>query len=245
MLEVQWSLTRLGLTIIDNSGRREALADTPSTFPPHILREWAKRQALTQVVRYANPLELYEAVLDQLQQLRDKILDTDAINGFWNIHYQGNRIISRTPKHEPDIHPQIRLLLYDLDIQKGLQVTPEYAAGAGRLDFLLSGQTHTGQIINVCLEFKLAHAADLAHGILEQLPEYMARRSTDFGIYCVLDFGQEYRFDPNQFEIPNFDSSSTVHSEKLLCFRMLLEHNKSVAPGIRSQGARIRSRGRV
>ena len=42
-----------------------------------------------------------------------------------------------------------------------------------------------------------------------------------------------------------FGSSSTVHREKLLCFRMLLEHNKSVAPGIRSQGARIRSRGRV
>ena len=42
-----------------------------------------------------------------------------------------------------------------------------------------------------------------------------------------------------------FDSSSTVHREKLLCFRMLLEHNKSVAPGIRSQGARIRSHGRV
>ncbi len=41
------------------------------------------------------------------------------------------------------------------------------------------------------------------------------------------------------------NSSSTVHREKLLCFRMLLEHNKSVAPGIRSQGARIRSHGRV
>ena len=129
-------------------------------------------------------------------------MDTDAINGFWNIQYEGNRVISRTPKHEPDIHPQIRL--QDLDIQKGLQVTPEYPAGAGRLDFLLSGKTDGGQIINVCLEFKLAHAADLGHGILAQLPEYMARRATDFGIYCVLDFGQEYPFDANQFAVLDF-----------------------------------------
>lgn len=71
---------------------------------------------------------------------------------------------------------------------KNLQVIPEYPIGSGQLNFLISGHTSEGQIVNICLEFKLAHATDLAHGIAQQLPEYMARRATDFGINLFADF---------------------------------------------------------
>jgi hypothetical protein len=58
------------------------------------------------------------------------------------------------------------------------------------------------------VEFKLAHSDDIAHGILVQLPEYMARVGTDYGIYCVLDFGAAHPYSRSKFKIPNFDDAS-------------------------------------
>ena len=89
-----------------------------------------------------------------------------------------------------------------------MQVVPEYSIGSGRLDFMISGHAAGVGIVNVCVEFKLAHAIDLAHGIQKQLPEYMARRTTDFGIFCVLSFGKEYPANTSQFELPSIETAN-------------------------------------
>jgi hypothetical protein len=151
---------------------------------------------------------VYETAFDQLQQLQRKIIDTNAINGFWDLQYSGNTIVSRKPKRETDIHPQIRLLLYDFELLKNMQVVPEYPIGSGRLDFLISGHAANVGNVNVCLEFKLAHATDLAHGIQKQPPEYMARRATDFGIFYVLSFGEDYPANTSQFELPPIQTAN-------------------------------------
>jgi hypothetical protein len=208
LVEIVWTPTELTVNVADNSGQRQNSIQTPPTFPPHSLQEWARREALLPRIVYENPIAVYDAALDQLQQLKKKIVDTNAINGFWDIQYDGNAIVSRKPKRETDIHPQIRLLLYDFELLKNLQVIPEYPIGSGRLDFLVSGHTVAGRVVNVCIEFKLGHATDLAHGIAKQLPEYMARRTTDFGIFCVLAFGEEYPANTAQFEIPSVDSKN-------------------------------------
>jgi hypothetical protein len=109
--------------------------------------------------------------LDQLHHLRLKTVDTYSINGFWDVQYEEQKIVCRKPKREADIHPLIQMLLYDRDVLKALEVTPEYPTGGGRLDFLVSGRTTTGEIVRVCVEFKLAHASDLAHGLKTQLPQ--------------------------------------------------------------------------
>lgn len=204
-----WDQTRLHLWISDRDGDRDDTCNTPSSFPPYALREWARRQALAPDVIYESSEILYESVLDQLQHLRDKIVDANAINPFWDIQYDGNTIVTRKPKHETDIHPLIRLLLDDLEIQKGLQVIPEYPTGSGSLDFLICGRTSSNQIVKVCVEFKHAHSADLAHGFKVQLPEYMARTATDYGIYCVLDFGSTYPANASKLHIPGLNSDES------------------------------------
>ncbi|OGS96067.1 MAG: hypothetical protein A3H31_01180 [Gallionellales bacterium RIFCSPLOWO2_02_FULL_57_47] len=201
-----WEPKILSLSIDDRDGFREDSCKTSPTFPPPAFREWVRRQALIPNVIYESDEILYEAVLDQLQHLRDKIYDINAINGFWNIEYNGNTILSKKPKHEVDIHPQIHLLLLDLEPQKGLQVTPEHLIGSGRLDFLISGRTSANRIVKVCVEFKFAHATDLVHGIKIQLPEYMERKTTAYGIYCVLDFGSDYPAIKSKFDIPMFNN---------------------------------------
>jgi len=202
---IEFSPNKLHLLIHDREGERNDTRDTPPSFPPHALREWARRQALAPTAHYESGEILCQTVIDQLQHLRDKIVDANAFNGFWDIEYDGNKILARKPKRETDIHPQIWLLLYDLEIQKGLQVIPEHPTGSGLLDFLICGRTSANRVVKVCVEFKLAHAQDLAHGIRVQLPEYMARQATDFGIYCVLAFGPEYPADKSKFKIAGFN----------------------------------------
>lgn len=208
ILNVAWGTELLRIGVSDREGHREQEIKTPICFPPNSLKDWARRESLIPTVFYETAFDFFETVFAQFQQLNEKIKDTNAINGFWNIQYNGSKIVSRKPKRETDIHPQIRLLLYDIEILKNIQIIPEYPIGSGQLDFLITGSTSDGKTISVCVEFKLAHSSDIAHGIQMQLPEYMNRRGTDFGIYGVLDFGEEYKPDTSKFVIENFKSES-------------------------------------
>lgn len=117
LMEVLWSPSELTVMVTDKAGpQRRSSAETPPTFPPHSLQDWARRQSLIPTVNYESPIVVYETAFDQLQQLQRKIIDTNAINGFWDLQYSGNTIVSRKPKRETDIHPQIRLLLYDFEL---------------------------------------------------------------------------------------------------------------------------------
>jgi hypothetical protein len=208
VLNVLWTPELLRIAVIDREGQRKAEIKTPTCFPPNSLKDWARRESLIPTVFYETPRHFFEIVFAQFQQLKEKIIDTNAINGFWDIQYNGSKIISRKPKRETDIHPQIRLLLHDIEILKNIQVIPEYPIGSGQLDFLVTGTTTNGKTVSVCVEFKLAHSPDIAHGIQVQLPEYMNRQSTDFGIYGVLNFGEEYKSDTSKFVFKNFKSES-------------------------------------
>ncbi|HMT09566.1 MAG TPA: hypothetical protein PKA82_16315 [Pyrinomonadaceae bacterium] len=201
---VGWSPTTIQLHIQDSEGRRGYEAPTAWTYPPQSLKRWARERALISTDKYDSEAHLLEAVMDQFQKLRQRFQDIGGTNGFWDIHRDGQRIVKRVPKHEPDIHPTIRHLLDDLEITKNFQIVPEYHTGTGRLDFLISAPLVTGKIGRVCVEFKNAHSKDLAHGIQSQLPNYMESTSTDFGIYVVLDYGADYPFNPNGFQADGF-----------------------------------------
>ena len=56
---------------------------------------------------------------------------------------------------------------------------------------------------------KKCHADDLVHGITVQLLEYMRRMSADYGIYCILYFGEDYLPSKNQF--PNLNPNQVVN----------------------------------
>ena len=75
LVEVVWSPTELTIMVGDRSGpSRRNSVQTPPTFPPHSLHEWARRQSLIPTVTYESPVKVYEAVIDQLQQLKKRLL---------------------------------------------------------------------------------------------------------------------------------------------------------------------------
>lgn len=202
VVTVLWSPTELLVEVASTGFKSEQRVETPVTTVPFSLLEWLRSEGLERRTSYPTAEDVFSEVVNQLTAASEKITRSAAINGFWDVQYDGKRIVGRIPKKETDVHPTISLLLYDLDLMRGLQVVPEYDAGTGRLDFLISGWSEADRrMVHVCVEFKLAHSVSLASGILKQLPAYMQQRQTDFGVFGVINFGKDYPYDPSQFAV--------------------------------------------
>lgn len=215
---MMWEPTKLIITLLDadydeaikqQSNDDETLAeidrrtmqlDTLPTMPPLTLLEWARRRAISPVKIYDSAGHAYETVAEALTGISDEIINHSFNNAFWDIVYDGQRIVERVPKNEPDIHPTIHALLFNIAEAKNLLIVREYLVGGGMLDFLVSAPLQTGRQTSVAIEFKHAHSNDLEHGLLEQLPSYMRANGTDFGIYCILYFKGQHFQEPAQYD---------------------------------------------
>ena len=205
-----WSPTELSLDYkaikVEEIGSRKKVLKTSITFPPNSLINWARAESIAPVTTYGSVEIFNEAVTSSLfQSIQDKVSNIGSSNPFWDVSYDGPKIVSKMPKRETDIHPTIHALLFDIALAKNLQISPEYPIAGGRLDLLVSGVLDTGQIANVCIEFKHAHSKDLLHGLLRQLPDYMRAKGCNFGLYCVMyfkgeDFEEPKDHDYNQLE---------------------------------------------
>ena len=235
-----WQPTELSLLILDKSynkaisssadavaetERRKKILKTPPTLPPNSLITWARKETIAPTITYDSLSHFYQEVTFALQSIPDKVTTVSMYNAFWDIIYEGSRIVSRKPKREPDILPIIHSLLFDIATAKNFEVFPEYQIGGGRLDFLISGHLKTGQIANVCIEFKHAHNHDLKDGLLKQLPSYMRAKGCDYGIYCVMFFKGSYFTEPRKYDLRNIDlflnglaSSAGLSNIRILIF---------------------------
>jgi hypothetical protein len=151
-----------------------------------------RRQSLLPAEQFESESEFLLRIHSGLDLLQDKIDEMANINAFWDIRYEGNRIVERTPKKEVDLHPVIQALLSDYMFLSSIEVYSEYQTGVGNLDFLFTGIVKDKGIAKLCAEFKSAHSADLVKGLEYQLPTYMRNKKVEHGTYCVLDFRGEW-----------------------------------------------------
>jgi hypothetical protein len=57
LMEVLWSPSELTVMVTDKAGpQRRSSAETPPTFTPHSLQDWARRQSLIPTVNYESPI---------------------------------------------------------------------------------------------------------------------------------------------------------------------------------------------
>jgi len=237
-----WQPTELSLLILDKSydkavssgadaineiEKRKKILRTPPTLPPNSLIDWARRKAIAPTITYDSLSHFYQEVAFALQSIPDKIATVGMYNAFWDITYEGSRIVLRKPKREPDILPIIHGLLFDIATAKNFQISPEHQIGGGQLDFLISGCLKTGEIANVCVEFKHAHSPDLEDGLLKQLPAYMRAKGCNFGLYCVMFFKGPYFTEPKKYNLRNIDlflsglaSSAGLSNIRILIFNL-------------------------
>ena len=186
-----WTPNRLTLLLgppgFVGSTIRKVRSIEPRPAPASLLR-WAREQALSRTIVYESEADFVSRVHSGIESLQDKV---DAMHNrdiFWDIDYQGERIVRRRPKRETNLHGAFHALLSDRFFLSSIDVIPEVETGAGDLDFLFIGIVRGQGLTKVCAEFKLAHSPRLYQGIESQLPAYMRAQKTDNGVYCVLDY---------------------------------------------------------
>jgi hypothetical protein len=160
--------------------------------PPPSLIKWARLRSLIPVTTFDSENHFLSRVHSSLTSLEQKFLGMHSPSVFWDIAYEGNRIVSRRPKHEQDLHPIVAAVLSDQMMLSSIDVLPEVTLRSGRLDFLFLGAINNQGIGQCMVEFKNAHSTDLIHGLEHQLPEYMRAKGVAHGAYCVFDFRGEW-----------------------------------------------------
>ena len=203
------------------SGKPDAEKElaTPYTAAPPALIRWLRKQNLIETIAYASEADLQYKISSVLATLQNTIDAMTSEDAFWDLEYDGNRIVSRTPKRETDVHSLLHAFLLDQFLMSGIEVMPEHAMGAGRLDFLLVATVEGIGLVKACIEVKSAHSEDLLPGLIEQLPKYMDSSGAKRGIYIVLWYGAR----PARGGIESIADISTA-----LAVAQLLHHDHAI-----------------
>ena len=215
-LATVWSLAKIGITGYLASHEKNGTKpiweakfhdwkQTVPTIPPNSLYNWARKQLLIPEKIYVRPGEVFNVVSEALQTMNKEISVTNDLSGFWDTQLgeddEGKKSKSLVPKREPAITKHIESRIRDITLMNNLTVAREIEIGNGKLDLLFSAPLIDGTTAKVCVEVKKAHAGyDLVHGLSTQLPEYMRRLDTDYGVYCVLHFGKDYQHKVTPFK---------------------------------------------
>jgi len=164
------------------------IATAPEMLAPNRLLNHVRRLALLPSHLYVSE-ELFQSAILETVALLQSALDSGGAHALlWDIEKDGREIVAKKPKDEPNCQLWLRTQFYQASLTKNLTFTYEPDVGSGALDVLVTGVLADGTQVRACIEMKLAHSTALEHGLDVQLPEYMNRSGTDFGIYCVLYF---------------------------------------------------------
>jgi hypothetical protein len=194
-----WNPTKLFISAsIPMKLLHEGSVDTPPCFIPLPLLRYVREKNLLPTKEYNSVEEFRQTVHSCFISIQEIIDTTGAINAFWNIKYEGKKIVSRSPKLETDVHPTIYSLLYNQFFLLSIEVMTEFKTGIGNVDFLLMANIKNQGMAKIVVEFKNAHSKDLIHGFTEQLPSYMKNTNSQYGIYCVLNYKSEYFKKPKK-----------------------------------------------
>lgn len=184
-----WSTSSITLNCgINRDNNKHYEIKTKPVAPPVELLRWARKNSLLNKDIYHSEEEFRNRVYSCLSSINDKISEANAYKSFWNIEYEGQKVLSRKPKIEVDLQPIIHCMLSDQMLLSNIEIIPEYGTGVGNIDFVLIASVKDHGMVKLCVEFKLAHSKDLAHGLIQQLPAYMASTKAKYGAYCVLSF---------------------------------------------------------
>lgn len=197
---LSWDFTSLILRCQFGPRKGDILEKEISTIPcspPMSLITWARKENLIPKKKYNTNQDFRTKVNACIQEIQKKINEAGCYYSFWNVKYEGKKILSRDPKKETEVHPIIHCLLSDQAIISSFEIVPEYKTGIGNLDFLIIGQLINGETSKVCIEFKNAHSPDIVHGLIDQLPIYMRNSEAEYGIYGVFNYtGEWFKTNP-------------------------------------------------
>ncbi len=203
-----WDINKLQLNCIYGSNVQEQIKCEVFTYPvapPSDLIKWSRKCNLLPQEEYQCEEDFGNKVHSCLLSIQEKIHQTGSYYQFWNIQYEGQKILKRTPKYEVEVQPIIHSLLSDQFLMASIEIIPEYNSGVGDLDFLFIGKIKNNGFGYFCAEFKRAHSDKLKEGLTNQLPTYMESKTAKYGAYCVLNYYGDWLKTPEKFKDKNLD----------------------------------------
>lgn len=195
-LIAMWSPIELTIICGWEDHRKEIRIQTDAIVPPQPLLDWARKNNLLPTIEYNSEEEFRSKVYSCLDSIQDRINDAGCYNSFWNLKYKGNKIESRSPKKETDVHRLVHCVLSDQLLMSSIDIVPEYKTGVGDLDFMFIGGLSGKGLVKMCTEFKNAHSPGLIDGLLYQLPSYMGSKQVQYGAYCILNYKGDWFDEP-------------------------------------------------
>lgn len=153
---------------------------TPHTLPPRELVHLLRTESLVSNAAYRSEGELYATVLDCLHLCELDIRRHGSESFVWT---KSTDVF--LPMAEPQISKFLAGYLTSHGASRNFDVTCEPLVGTGNLDFHIVAPILNGPIARVAIEAKKADSAQLIPGFQTQLPEYMRRLGTAYGIFLV------------------------------------------------------------
>ena len=202
---------QIGITI-SSSGNIELSnrISTDTVYPPQELIRYIRNASIEPRIHYNNQESFREKVQSNILWLSNKISTTGGYKSYWNITYDGQKIIDRKPKKETEVQPLIHQAIYDVMESSSITVTPEFPTGDGNVDFLFSAYIEDQGMVTICAEVKLAHSKDLINGYTHQLPKYMSSTNSKYGIYVVLNYKGDW------FDKPVFGNGFDAYDQLMM-----------------------------
>ena len=183
---VQWDPTSIGCGIVegpkatlDAMNAQMRSASTPFTLPPPGLLKLLREQTPAQRGVYTSAEDLFTTVLDCVHLTEFDIRRHGNERFVWGKDGELNR-----PRDEPDITRFVAGYLSTHAASRNFDVTCEPIAGGGNIDFYVVGATQGG-LVRIAIEAKKADSSMYEHGFITQLPAYMSRIGTQYGIYLT------------------------------------------------------------
>lgn len=188
---------------------RQKEVATEFTLPPSKLLRKILKQNLSEINEYQDQHEFNNKVHSCLASINDKICEMKSMNGFWNISYQGNKIVNKIAKRETDIQSLMHAILSDQFLMANIEVIPEYTTAIGNVDFVLQAYVAGMGITKVMIEIKNAHSQNILDGLTKQLPAYMLSKNISYGCYVILWYGR-YKGEKNEITYDEFQEKFLV-----------------------------------
>jgi hypothetical protein len=183
---IQWDVASIGCGVwpvsekANDIDKRVRAVHTPITLPPDDLVRLLRTENLLVNSAYRTADDMFVTVFDCLHLCEADIRRHGAERYVW-----GKNGDMKRPLDEPDISRFVAAFLSSHGGARNFDVCCEPIAGSGNIDFYVVGPVQNKGLAKIAMEAKKADSPKLEHGFQVQLPEYMERIGTQFGIFIT------------------------------------------------------------
>jgi hypothetical protein len=203
---VQWDSDSIACGVMPESSTEGSMNQhmravrTPFTLPPLEFVRMLRTENLLFNAAYRNVDDLFVTVLDCLHLCEQDI----RRHGCERFAFGKNGDRSR-PLDEPEISRFVAGYLSSHGAARNFEVTCEPIAGSGNIDFYVLAPIHNAGLGKVAIEAKKAESPHLVRGFEVQLPQYMRRIGTTYGVYLTYWLRSDAYPYPEQHSYPQLE----------------------------------------